>query len=222
MQKLNFRSKDYNRILFASDFHWRHQKSFVWEARGFECHKAHSDFIENTVLELTDKDLLFHLGDFALNTTEEDVQRFLNDIKCETYLLAGNHPSGIKQSYQRAKTDFLERNNFYTTAEILPLSIAPNVVFMGDQFLVSIDGRKFFCNHFASKTWDGMQHGWGYLHGHSHGGLEGSQPDELNDGKILDCGVDNALKYNKTPFFSFQEVCKILDKKPIKLVDHHQ
>lgn len=221
MQKLNFQSKDYNRILFSSDFHWRHQKSFVWEARGFSSHKEHADFIEKSVLELTDKDLLFHLGDFALNTTEEDVQNFLNNIKCDTYLLAGNHPSGVKQSYQRAKTDFLSFHKFHTNAEILPLHIAPNVVFIGDQFLASIDGKKLFCNHFASITWDGQQHGWMHLHGHSHGGLNGSQTEETDNGKILDCGVDNALKYNNTAFFSFPEILEIMNKKPLKTFDHH-
>jgi len=59
------------------------------------------------------------------------------------------------------------------------------------------------------------------LFGHSHGGLEGAQPEDTDCGKILDCGVDNALKYNGTPFFSFQEVVEIMNRKNIKTYDHH-
>lgn len=222
MQKLNFQTRDYSHIYFASDFHIDHTKDFIWKPRGFSDWKSHTDFILAALRSLQSDDLLIYLGDFALNTSDERVAKLLNEIPCETYFLAGNHPSGVKQAYQKAKTDFLSFYNFHTNAEILPLHIAPNVIYMGDHFLISIDGRKFYCNHFTSKTWDGMQHGWGHLHGHSHGGLEGSQPDEYEDGKVLDCGVDNALRYNKTPFFSFREVCEIMDKKPIKLIDHHE
>jgi calcineurin-like phosphoesterase family protein len=221
MQKLNFRTRDYSHIYFASDFHVDHMKDFVWEPRGFKDWKSHTDFILAALRNLQSDDLLIYLGDFALNTSDERVEKILNEIPCDTYMCWGNHNSGVKSAYQKAKAQFMSDNNFSTTCDFYPLKIAPNVFMMGDSFYVSIDGRKFYCNHFASKTWDGMQHGWGHLHGHSHGGLEGSQPEECDDGKVLDVGVDNALKYNKTPFFSFQEICSILDEKPVKIVDHH-
>lgn len=221
MQKLNFRTRDYSHIYFASDFHIDHMKDFVWRPRGFKDWKSHTDFILAALKNLQKDDLLIYLGDFALNTSDERIAKVLNEIPCDTYMCYGNHNSGIKAAYQKAKTELMESSGFFLSCDFYPLSISQNVIMAGDHFLVSIDGRKFYCNHFASKTWDGMHHGWSHLHGHSHGGLEGSQPDEYDDGKILDVGVDNAIKYNKTPFFSFQEVCEILDKKPVKIVDHH-
>jgi hypothetical protein len=105
--------------------------------------------------------------------------------------------------------------------DVYPLKIAENVTLMGDDFIVSIDGKTFYCNHFAPLVWDHQQHGRPCCHGHSHSGLHGSQPWEYDSGKILDVGVDNAIKYNKTPFFSFREILEIMESKPQKTYDHH-
>lgn len=221
MQKLSFQSKDYNRILFSSDFHIDHMKNFLWEARGFKDWKSHTDFILDSLRSLKHNDLLFFLGDFALNTSDERIAKVLNEIPCDTYMCFGNHNSAIKAAYQKAKAEFMEENKFYSNCDFYPLRIAQNVFMMGEQFLVSIDGKKIFCCHFPWKVWDGQQHGWMHCHGHNHSNLAGSQPNDLDNGKILDCGVDNALKYNGTAFFSFQEIVEIMNKKPIKLYDHH-
>lgn len=220
MQKLNFQSKDYGRILFSSDFHIDHKRDFVFKPRGFRSWEEHTDFIVKNLLSLKKDDLLIYLGDFALNTTDERVQAILNSVQCETYMCYGNHNSGIRRSYNRAKISYLTER-FSDDVEIYPLKIAENVTMMGDAFNLCIDGKSFYCNHFATMIWDGQQHGYGALFGHSHGGLKGAQPEDVDCGKILDCGVDNALKYNSTPFFFFPEIVEIMNRKNIKTYDHH-
>lgn len=60
-----------------------------------------------------------------------------------------------------------------------------------------------------------------HLMGHSHGSANNLNPQEINNGKCLDIGVDNALKYNRTPFFSYSEIKQIMDRKSLQKRDHH-
>ena len=55
------------------------------------------------------------------------------------------------------------------------------------------------------------------IHGHSHGNLKTSLPDELNCGKILDVSWDVFKKPIST-----EEVLSIMNNKKIIAVDHHQ
>ncbi len=217
MQKLNFAAKNYDRILFCSDTHIDHKRDFVFQPRGFKTPEEHSSFVIDSLVSLTNKDLLIFLGDFALNTTDERVQNILESLQCESYFLWGNHNSGLKHSYKTAVTNFCGENN----VDVYPVKVASNISMVGDSALISIDGKKVFCCHFPWKVWDGQQHGWMHCHGHNHSNLAGSQPNDLDNGKILDCGIDNALKYNGTIFFSFQEIVEIMNKKPLKTFDHH-
>jgi calcineurin-like phosphoesterase family protein len=218
MQKLNFRTKDYSHIYFSSDFHIDHKRDFIFKPRGFDSWEDHTEFVVKNLLSLQPDDLLIYLGDFALNTSDERVQSLLDAIPCETYMCWGNHNSGLKTSYQRAKNNYLAER--FDDVDIYPLKIARNVTMMGDAFYVSIDRRKFYCNHFAPTIWDGMQHGWGCVCGHSHGSLEIANyyNDEM---KLLDVGIDNALKYHGKPLFEFKDVCEIMDKKTLYAPDHH-
>lgn len=59
-------------------------------------------------------------------------------------------------------------------------------------------------------------------HGHSHGELPGSQPNDTVDGQRLDVGVDNSIKYNNTAFFTYEEVVKIMGTKSLKTYDTHK
>jgi hypothetical protein len=59
------------------------------------------------------------------------------------------------------------------------------------------------------------------LCGHSHSSLDGINPNSSTFGKILDCGVENSLKYNGTAFFSYEEALDILNAKTKSTFDHH-
>jgi len=218
MLHLKFKSKDYGRVLFNSDSHVNHNKDFLFSPRGFSTWQEHSAFIRKEFASLREDDLLFSLGDLALNSTPEYVADFLDEIPCETYLINGNHPSGVKQAYQAA----YDAAGFPAGGEFFPLRIAKNVTHLGDHFLLDVDRNKFYCIHMAPLIWEEQgKRNRKCLTAHSHNSLTPANPGENGLGEILDVGVDNAIKYNGTAFFDLLEVNEIMKKKLPRSFDHH-
>ena len=77
------RLKKDQKVFFTSDTHFGHNKSFLWGKRGFSCIKDHDDtIIDNINSVVKTDDILFHLGDFCLNSTESDCKSYIQRIKC--------------------------------------------------------------------------------------------------------------------------------------------
>ncbi len=101
-------------------------------------------------------------------------------------------------------------------------------VFFGESATFKIVDNKnhnaahyLYCRHMAPTIWEKMKYdNFVCCCGHSHGNYPKINEDS-KEGKIMDCGVDNAMKYNGTPAFTFQEVVKIMKTKNIHKVDHH-
>ena len=214
-----FRSK-YDKILVCSDTHYGHNRDFLYEPRGFTSPEEHNEWIDAQIEEhLTSDSLLIHLGDWGLSIGPQRIRDFMLRIPCETLTVWGNHNSGVLQLYNQQLPEGFEK------CEIYPLRITPNITMMGYEFVLSVDRDNFHCRHMAPLIWDHMNKEDGRLRkalvGHSHGNLEGARPDDTGLGKMLDCGVENAKKYNGTAFFSIDEICEIMEKKPLSSVDHH-
>lgn len=81
---------------------------------------------------------------------------------------------------------------------------------------VTIGKNKFFLSHFAHRVWDKSHRGIIHLYGHSHASIDD------NWGKSMDVGIDNAYKLlgEYRPFY-LNEVLDIMDKREIKILDHH-
>jgi hypothetical protein len=92
---------------------------------------------------------------------------------------------------------------------------------LGDSFLLSVDHDKFFCTHMSPLIYPEQSKGYSCLCGHSHGNLKQINPDRDDFGKILDCGVENAIKHNGTAFFDIDEVVAIMASKRRSTLDHH-
>lgn len=219
MIKIKKASKDYSQILVASDFHYGHNKDFVWAARGFASDTDHSAWIRNQLLNLDPKTLLVYLGDFGLSVGPEPIANLIREIPCETLMVWGNHNSGVKQLYDIAMSNADVSD--YDFAEAYPLRLTPNVTMIGDSMLLKIDHDLYYCTHMSPLVYPEMSLGAMCLCGHSHGKIEGINPRGTSFGKILDCGVDNAKEYNGTPFFSLKEIREIMVTKPRASWDHH-
>lgn len=77
---------------------------------------------------------------------------------------------------------------------------------------VYVNSQKIFMSHYAHRVWNKSHNGVWHLYGHSHGNLE----NEVW-GKSMDVGVD----VNNFEPVSFDALKAIMDKRPIKAVDHH-
>lgn len=229
LNSLGFKPED---VAVVSDLHLNHKRDFVWQARGFNSPEEHCEANLRDLEQLGPDKLLIILGDTFLNSTRDQVDAALARIKCKTLILFGNHPAGIKDTYHEAMFDLIEKfrgdgslplldNKLGVRPVVFPLEILPDKYVMGDHFYFKVGRTTYYAAHFAPLIWDGMQHGVPAVVGHSHGNCKQLNPDTTDFGKIVDAGVDNALKVVGRCFFWVPELDAIFKKKGQKIWDHH-
>lgn len=200
MKKFTFKN-----LHFSSDLHLNHDPDWpvpIWRQRGFECVQDMNAAIIDS-LNSMDGDILL-LGDFCLNTSEEQFYAFLRQIKNPIYTLLGNHPSPIRRILQSKNGDY----------DVWPTQIE-NMTVLGHYFKFVYQKQLIECSHFPYSIWDEQKRGAWCITGHSHGGFPDTRP-ENKFGKILDVGWD----IFKRPI-SFEELKKIMDKKQYVRKDGH-
>jgi len=215
MLKVYKKREHYRSIKISSDFHYGHDKEFLYGPRGFKSAQEHNDWIDAQIRTLQHDDLLICLGDVGLSVGPEAIMRFLERIPCETLMVWGNHNSGVMQAY---------KNNLpigFENREVYPLKITNNITMMGESFMLNVDRDRFFCTHMSPLIYHEQNRNRVCICGHSHGNLKQINPDRDDFGKILDCGVENAKAYNGTAFFDIDEVVKIMSNKKNSNFDHH-
>lgn len=215
MLKIKRKRKDYSKILFCSDTHRGHDKDFLYVPRGFKTPEEHNRWIDNQIQSIDPDSLLIHGGDVGLSIGPERIQEFLMTFPCETIMIMGNHNSGVYQLYQQNLPKGFEGCQLY------PMRITPNITLLGYEFLLDIDHDRFYVSHMASLIWPEQNRGRHHICGHSHGNLKQANPDGNGFGKMLDVGIENAIKYNGTAFFNVDEVVEIMNKKEVSHFDHH-
>ena len=85
-------------IYFTSDLHLGHNKSFVYEARGFPSIGEHDEtIIQNWNNIITEEDDVYILGDLMLNDNEHGLE-CLRQLNGHLHFVIGNHdtPTRIK------------------------------------------------------------------------------------------------------------------------------
>ncbi len=164
-------------------------------------------------------DIVFNLGDVTFSDPKGENFRQFSNYPGQQILINGNHWSGQKQLYEEQANAILAPQNGFVQ-RIYPVNVG-NITFVGDVFETFIDSDAVFMQHRAPYIWPEIGKGGFALCGHSHGRCVELNPTDDKQGRILDVGVDNAIAYNGTPFFSWDDVKRIMDKKPIIARDHH-
>lgn len=78
---------------FTSDFHFGHEKEFLWKPRGFTDWKEHAErVIENYNSLIKADDIVYILGDCMLKNDEYGLE-CLKQLNGRKYLAIGNHDS---------------------------------------------------------------------------------------------------------------------------------
>jgi len=203
-------------VYFTSDLHLGHDKPFIWNKRGFGGHIEHDDSVIDTINNTVgEDDILFHLGDFCLNTMDTEFECFLDRILCKNiYMLWGNHNNPYRKVYQGEveKIKQIMGGQTYTGCsdmEIYPLRYK-NVINLGHYVEVMIGGQIFVLFHYPIIAYNHMSVGGIHLCGHSHYELPLSRAD-FPGNRILDVGWDGHRKPLKV-----SEVLDIIKNKNIK------
>lgn len=138
-------------------------------------------------------DVLWFLGDFCFGGHEK-TPAWRDRINCQTInWIRGNHDEHALK--------YKDKFNW-----------------IKDYWAGDIEGHQFVLFHYAMRVWYHNNKGVLHCYGHSHNNLE-----KEAWGRSMDIGIDSAyaLTGEYRPF-TIQEVADILNKRPIKAVDHHK
>lgn len=81
-------------IYFSSDFHFNHNREFIYNARGFDSIQEHDNAIIDNINDIVrENDDLYFLGDFGLGSDDDYLVRCMERINCNIKFVRGNHDS---------------------------------------------------------------------------------------------------------------------------------
>jgi len=150
--------------------------------------------------------------------TYEQTAELFRRIHCRNiFYIWGNHESSTKKIYCEEMGKLI--GNLECCEEVYPVTFE-NVTFLGNMVGTVIHHQRMTLQHYAPLAWDASHHGAWALCGHAHGSCLEILPEATN-GKVLDVGVDVAMKHHGKPFFWFEDVVRIMNKKQIGHIDHH-
>ncbi|WP_259184204.1 metallophosphoesterase [Rhizobium sp. BK176] len=144
---------------YIADTHLLHARLLEIQPRAFGSIEEHDEkIIANWNSVVGDKDIVYHLGDFAfqLGVQAEKVRWYFSRLKGRKHLIIGNH-------------DLDEDGNLHPTIASLDWAEPPQFMkFTND------GGKKLILCHYAIREWQGYHKGAYHFYGHSHGKLPGA------------------------------------------------
>lgn len=184
--------------IFTSDLHHEHRKIVEFTNRKLATtQENHTEWLRSLWnSEVTNSDLVFHLGDFSFSTDYNQLAEFVESLNGQKIFVKGNHCSD-KLLTRLVKDKLIAKWCHYDSTKI--------------------DGVHVAMFHFPIAAWDRQRYGSWHLHGHSHGSY---QPDK---GKILDVGLDNAYNvFGRHKFFKESEIAEYMKTREKQINDYHK
>lgn len=218
-------SSSKTKLLWISDQHQQHEPSWkdtppLWKSRGFTSIVDHDSWLRDQWFKLVDENtVVFDLGDRVFSDPKGERFRQTTTWPGKQLLINGNHWSGQKQIYDGEAVPKLSSPSA-SEFRVYPARVN-NLTYLGDMIEVYIDAVPVAMQHRAPYIWAEIGEGGYALCGHSHGRCVELNPADTKQGRILDVGVDNAIAYNGTPFFSWDDIKRIMATKPVVKRDHH-
>lgn len=149
-------------IFFTSDTHFGHANIIKYSERPFrDTQEMDEAMISNWNSVVSQKDEVWHLGDFAF-ATDDRVVSIIKRLNGTINFIKGNHD----------KTTWRKRNLFNSAQ---------------DYKEIEFDGQKIVMCHYPLLSWNKGHRGSWMLHGHCHGSINYLNVDT----KRIDVGVDN-------------------------------
>lgn len=118
-----------SKIYVTSDWHFNHDREFIWKDRGFSSvDEMNEILIENFNKTVNNNDLVYCLGDCMMGQLE-NAQNFIPQLNGHIIIVAGNH-------------DTANRINYYKTC--------PNVEDVCWARRLNYNGYHFYMSHYAT------------------------------------------------------------------------
>ena len=180
---------------FTSDLHFFHKHICEYTDRPKMSVDEHTEWlVEIWNKQVTPKDVVYSLGDFAFHSKRDKIQSLVNRLNGQKHFIKGNHCD------RKAWSGVTGINWFKDYKEI-------NIEHEGTKYHICM-------MHFPIYAWHKQGHGSLMCHGHSHGALQ-------MQGKALDVGIDNAYNlFGEHRFFSFEDIVEFMKDRPIVELDY--
>ena len=141
-------------ILFTSDFHFNHDREFIWKKRGFNnVYEMNRYIISNYNRVVSADDDVYILGDLMLGGADklEDGLKLIKQLKGHLHIVRGNHDTDTRW---KAYSDLY------------------NVVELENAIYLDYDGYHFYLSHYPSITGslerDSLKKTTLNIYGHTH------------------------------------------------------
>jgi len=182
-------------IWFTADQHFWHKSIIRHCNRPFPfLTQMHRALIDNFNAVVTNKDHIYHLGDFAFINNVPMVKKIFKELNGKKhYIIPGNHDRWLRKLKR-------EGESIYRLEILEPIHE------------LKWEGQRITLCHYAMLTWPAAHRGSWCLYGHSHGNLK---PEK---GRLMDVGVDS---HNFYPI-SFNQVKEYMATRIPWEVDHHR
>ncbi len=181
---------------FTSDTHFDHSNIIRYSKRPFKnVSEMNETLIENWNKVVTNRDVVWHLGDFAMGNNSRRIADIYSQLNGQINFIFGNHD---------------KRRALMTAA---PKSLFRDLYKWNDP---NSRQQVILC-HYGMRVWEKHHHGTFHFYGHSHGSL---QPFA----KSVDVGVDSPYITGKPEYrpYSYEELKAFMDTRQIEVVDHHE
>lgn len=176
----------------TSDYHLFHAKVIEYDKRPFkDVFEMHEVIIDNHNSVVQPDDVVIYHGDLACNGSIEEVIKILKRLNGTFYFLRGNH------------------DKLLLSGEFQKLYGAR----FTDVMVLKYGRESIFCSHYKHLVWPKSHKGALHTFGHSHGNLESMY--------MQDRSMDVGIMTNDYYPYKYANIIELLEKKPIKCVDHH-
>ena len=119
-------------IYLASDFHFFHDREFIWKVRGFnsEMHMRNK-YVTEWINTVKDNDDVYVVGDFCLGNDYEAITELITSLPGRIHLIIGNHDTVGKLAFYK---------NFDNIVEITYATMLVH------------NKRRFYLSHYLTET----------------------------------------------------------------------
>lgn len=96
-------------IYFISDFHFFHDRAFIWKARGFESEKhMRMTYLSKWKQTIRKDDDVYVCGDFCLGQDYDAIKELIDSLPGKIHLIVGNHDTDSKIEFYKTFSNIVE------------------------------------------------------------------------------------------------------------------
>ena len=142
---------------FTSDFHFCHDREFVWQARGYSSvEDMNEDLIRKFNSKVKPTDDVYILGDLVLNNNKVGLE-CVGRLNGKLHIICGNHDTQVRRkAYEKCKNvvEVVDAKFLKVRHQMYFLSHFPTLCGNGDESKPLTSRVINLCGHAHAKEWD--------------------------------------------------------------------